>query len=731
MSWTVLNRTREALTINRVTLQPNVPRDVDMLDNQFILAQQRGQVDIQPDPTAGTEQWTVTNITNLRLSINNEVYTPNVARQVFDLTDEHILAWQRRQVDIQPPPPPGGPSFTLPLIAKGDLLTHDGTNIVRLPVGPDGFVLTADSSDPTGLSWTAVAGVGTVTSVDVSGGTTGLTFSGGPIIAAGVITMSGTLAIANGGTGATTALAAFNALSPLTTAGDILTNNGVNDIRLGIGTANQIIGANAAATAIEYKSIVAGTNITVVHGAGSITINATGGIADPGTNGIMIRTALNVTTARSLIAPAAGITITNPDGVSGNPTFALANDLAALEGLGSTGLAVRTGADTWANRSLVAPLAGITITNPGGVAGDPTFALANDLAAVEGLATTGYAVRTVADTWATRSIVAASSKISITNGDGTAGNTSIDAVEANFTLDNIGGTLSISKGGTGATTALTAFNNLSPLTSAGDVLTHNGTNNIRLGIGTANQILGANAGATALEYKTVTAGTGITVTHGVGSITIAATGTGLSLYDENPSAPTAPNASGTNAVAIGNGVTASGTDSIVLGGNDNLASATYSSARGSRAVASMYGAHAFASDAFSADGDGQVMFLTAYANTTDATVTVMFLDGPGGSQRLVLPNDTSWGFRILVTGRETGETDTAVYQFLGGIKRGATAASTTLVGASQTTVVEDDVDWDVDIVADTTNGALQIEVEGEAGDDINWVAFIELVQVTY
>ena len=46
-------------------------------------------------------------------------------------------------------------------------------------------------------------GAGSVTSVDVSGGTTGLTTSGGPVTSAGTITLAGTLAVANGGTGAT------------------------------------------------------------------------------------------------------------------------------------------------------------------------------------------------------------------------------------------------------------------------------------------------------------------------------------------------------------------------------------------------------------------------------------------------------------------------------------------------------------------------------------------------
>jgi hypothetical protein len=44
---------------------------------------------------------------------------------------------------------------------------------------------------------------GSVTSVAVSGGTTGLTTSGGPITGSGTITIAGTLAVANGGTGIT------------------------------------------------------------------------------------------------------------------------------------------------------------------------------------------------------------------------------------------------------------------------------------------------------------------------------------------------------------------------------------------------------------------------------------------------------------------------------------------------------------------------------------------------
>jgi hypothetical protein len=99
-------------------------------------------------------------------------------------------------------------------------------------------------------------------------------------------------------------------------------------------------------------------------------------------------------------------------------------DLQAIAALTGTGILSRTADNTWALRTLQAPAAGITITNPGGVAGNETFALANDLAAVEGLASTGIAVRSGADTWVQRSVVAGFG-MTITNGDGVSGNMSV------------------------------------------------------------------------------------------------------------------------------------------------------------------------------------------------------------------------------------------------------------------------------------------------------------------
>lgn len=133
-----------------------------------------------------------------------------------------------------------------PITTKADLITSDGTNNVRQAVGSNGQVLTADSAQTNGIKW-ATPTTGTVTSIDVSGGTTGLTTSGGPVTSSGTITLAGALVIANGGTGQTTKSAAFDALSPLSTKGDILAYSTTN-ARLPVGTNTQVLTADSTQT---------------------------------------------------------------------------------------------------------------------------------------------------------------------------------------------------------------------------------------------------------------------------------------------------------------------------------------------------------------------------------------------------------------------------------------------------------------------------------------------------
>ncbi len=60
---------------------------------------------------------------------------------------------------------PGG-SMTSPLTTKGDIWGYNTTN-ARIPVGTDGKVLTADSTNALGVSWqTPSAGGGTPASIN-------------------------------------------------------------------------------------------------------------------------------------------------------------------------------------------------------------------------------------------------------------------------------------------------------------------------------------------------------------------------------------------------------------------------------------------------------------------------------------------------------------------------------------------------------------------------------------
>jgi hypothetical protein len=78
-----------------------------------------------------------------------------------------------------------------------------GLTGVSVPNGSK-LILTCNGTDIVNATSyvTSAGGGGTVTSVNVSGGSTGLSFSGGPVTTSGTITMSGTLSTSNGGTGA-------------------------------------------------------------------------------------------------------------------------------------------------------------------------------------------------------------------------------------------------------------------------------------------------------------------------------------------------------------------------------------------------------------------------------------------------------------------------------------------------------------------------------------------------
>jgi len=164
-------------------------------------------------------------------------------------------------------------------------------NLLPSYTGNAGKVLSLNAS-ATDLEWKVITGTGTVTSVDVSGGTTGLTTTGGPITAAGTITIGGTLAPTAGGTGITSYAVGdllfantTTSLDKLTvgTNGYLLASNGtapqyVNPASVTVGNATTAGTATSATTATTATNLAggAGGSIPYQSSAGNTTFLASG-----------------------------------------------------------------------------------------------------------------------------------------------------------------------------------------------------------------------------------------------------------------------------------------------------------------------------------------------------------------------------------------------------------------------------------------------------------------------
>ena len=147
----------------------------------------------------------------------------------------------------------------------------DTTDFVSAPTVTDTFLKWNGSA----FVWGSIAGAGTVTSVDASGGTTGMTFSGGPITASGTLTLGGTLTVANGGTGATTLTGYVKGTgSSALTASATIPNTDIT----GLGTMSTqaassvaITGGSINGTTIGGSTPAAGTFTSVAMTTGTIS----------------------------------------------------------------------------------------------------------------------------------------------------------------------------------------------------------------------------------------------------------------------------------------------------------------------------------------------------------------------------------------------------------------------------------------------------------------------------
>ena len=228
-------------------------------------------------------------------------------------------------------------SNTLEAASASDVLGGAANQIIyQISTNSTGFVVAPVAADTflkwngSGFEWSAVAGAGTVTSVSGSGGTTGMTLSGGPITSAGTLTLGGTLAVANGGTGATTAADARTNLDVPSKTGSGATGNwGINvlgnagTVTNGVYTTSSYSDPSWITSFSTTKLTGTITNAQLVNssvtfngqtvslgGSGTIsTVNPYALTIGSGLNGISYdgSAAVTISNAAPMVYPAAGI----------------------------------------------------------------------------------------------------------------------------------------------------------------------------------------------------------------------------------------------------------------------------------------------------------------------------------------------------------------------------------------------------------------------------------------
>ena len=138
---------------------------------------------------------------------------------------------------------------------------------------------------------------------------------------------------------------------------------------------------NQEPTLNNSRALSNGTGVGLVDGGAqstlSITLNAASGSLEAASNGMIAKTASNAVAARTMSSTTTGLSVTNGDGVAGNPTFALTGVALAVAGATGTGALALTSSTTVSTRTILGTSSQIDVTD-GNFANSPVIAISAD-----------------------------------------------------------------------------------------------------------------------------------------------------------------------------------------------------------------------------------------------------------------------------------------------------------------------------------------------------------------